>query len=121
MPEHRNLQSSMPMPNSAMQQPNIATGTGMGQSTLPRKSQGLAPPNQFGQLASSSYPSNPVLDFRYQSDFDENGVLFYLGTFGFNSPYQNPYSISQVKVFFSSMGKGNYEDFVGRTLVNCRT
>lgn len=93
----------------------------MGQSSKPRKSLGLTTPNQFGHLGSSSYPSNPVLDFRYQSDFDENGVLFYLGTFGFNSPYQNPYSISQVKVFFSSMGKGNYEDFVGRTLVNCRT
>ena len=114
----------MPMFNSAIQQLSM----GMVQSNGPRKTLGLTPPTQgqsapvqFGQLANSSYPENSVLDFRYQSDFDENGVLYYLGTFGFNSPYQNPYAISQVKVFFSSMGKGNYEDFVGRTLVNCRT
>jgi len=34
---------------------------------------------------------------------------------------QNPHKIGQVQVFFSSLGKGSYEDFVGRTAMNCRT
>lgn len=61
------------------------------------------------------------LQFTYQFDFDENGALYFLGTHGKSAEYQNPYSLSMVKVFFSSMGKGSYEDFVGRSLVNCRT
>jgi len=61
------------------------------------------------------------LEFRLDHDFDENGALFWLGTRGGNQSYQNPYSLSLVKVFFSSMGRGSYEDFVGRSLVNCRT
>lgn len=59
--------------------------------------------------------------FTYRYDFDESGALFYLGTEGKNSEYINPYNRNLVKVFFSSMGKGSYEDFVGRSLVNCRT
>lgn len=61
------------------------------------------------------------VEFRYNYDFDENGALYYLGTKGHMQNYVNPYTLSQVKVYFSSMGRGSYEDFVGRALVNCRT
>ena len=61
------------------------------------------------------------VEFRYAYDFDENGALYWLGTQGKTQNYVNPYSLNQVKVFFSSMGRGSYEDFVGRALVNCRT
>lgn len=61
------------------------------------------------------------VEFRYNYDFDENGALYYLGTKGGTQNYVNPYTLSQVKVYFSSMGRGSYEDFVGRSLVNCRT
>lgn len=61
------------------------------------------------------------LIFTYQYDFDENGAMYYLGTRGRNTEYTNPYSLGEVKVYFSSMGKGSYEDLVGRSLVNCRT
>lgn len=61
------------------------------------------------------------IEFRYNYDFDENGALHYLGTKGNSQNYVNPYTLSQVKVYFSSMGRGSYEDFVGRSLVNCRT
>ena len=44
-----------------------------------------------------------------------------MGTFGKSLPYTNPYTLNQVRVFFSSMGRGSYEDLVGRSLVNCRT
>ena len=59
--------------------------------------------------------------FTYEYDFDENGVFYYLGTKGKISPYQNPHEIGQIKVFASSLGKGNLKDFVGRNLVNLRT
>ena len=61
------------------------------------------------------------LEFKYSHDFDENGALYWLGTCGKTANYTNPYTLGQVKVFFSSMGRGSYEDFVGRALVNCRT
>lgn len=61
------------------------------------------------------------LVFTYRYDFDENGAMYYLGTRGKTCEYVNPYSIGEVKVYFSSMGKGSYEDFVGRSMVNCRT
>lgn len=61
------------------------------------------------------------LEFKYGHDFDENGALYWLGTCGKTANYTNPYTLGQIKVFFSSMGRGSYEDFVGRALVNCRT
>lgn len=61
------------------------------------------------------------IEFKYNHDFDENGALYWLGTYGKTANYSNPYTLGQVKVFFSSMGRGSYEDFVGRALVNCRT
>ena len=89
--------------------------------------------NQSGYLSNPNEPyyqdendpnqqnDQPQLEFTYHHDFDENGALHYLGTLGGQSPYKNPYEINQIKVFFSSMGKGSYEDFVGRRLANCRT
>ena len=59
--------------------------------------------------------------FKYEYDFDENGIFYYLGTKGKILPYKNPHEIGQIKVFASSLGKGNLSDFVGRNLVNLRT
>ena len=59
--------------------------------------------------------------FKYEYDFDENGIFYYLGTKGKIVPYKNPHEIGQIKVFASSLGKGNLSDFVGRNLVNLRT
>lgn len=63
----------------------------------------------------------PILEFTYNYDFDENGVFFYLGTLGKTINYKNPHLIQQVKAFYSSLGKGNIYDLVGRELVNLRT
>ena len=63
----------------------------------------------------------PILEFNYNYDFDENGVLFYLATLGKTTPYRNPHLIQQVKAFYSSLGKGNIYEFVGREIVNLRT
>jgi len=69
----------------------------------------------------SSPQKTDSLLFSYKYDFDDNGALYYLGTAGKKFPWQNPHKIGQVKVFFSSLGKGSVEDFVGRDCVNCRT
>jgi hypothetical protein len=74
---------------------------------------------EFHKSMSLINRTRPV--FKYEYDFDENGVMYYLGTMGKTSPYKNPYEIGQVKVFASSIGKGSLGDFVGRHLVNLRT
>lgn len=40
---------------------------------------------------------------------------------GKTTSYSNPHLIQQVKAFFSSLGKGNIYQFVGRELINLRT
>lgn len=60
-------------------------------------------------------------EFVFQSHFDENGALYFLGTFGKKRLYQNPHTIGQVQAFASSVGAGLVEDVAGRTITNCRT
>ncbi len=60
-------------------------------------------------------------EFIYQYDFDENGLLYFLGTYGKTKSWLNPHTIGQVTVFASSIGHGALEDVVGRTATNCRT
>jgi hypothetical protein len=60
-------------------------------------------------------------EFRYQSDFDQNGLLFYLATQGCSEKWQNPHLTGQVRVFASSLSFGKLEDFVGRTGNSLRT
>ena len=62
------------------------------------------------------------IDFTFAFNFDENGAFYWLGTFGKTRKYANPYTTGLVKVFFSSISeKSRYDDFVGRSLENCRT
>ena len=105
------------------------TGSNMPQhnNTLSREGLPLAYSQADGYTSSEHYSSpehgtqDGELVFNFKYDFDENGALYYLGTRGKTVDYHNPYALSLVKVFFSSMGRGSYEDFVGRSLVNCRT
>jgi hypothetical protein len=60
-------------------------------------------------------------EFIFEYDMDENGALFFLGSFGKKRIYQNPHVIGQVQAFASSLGAGKSEDFVGRQVLNCRT
>ena len=59
--------------------------------------------------------------FKYTYDFDENGVLYYIGTLGKKQIYCNPHELNLVTAFASSLSKGEISDFVGRNLVNLRT
>jgi E3 ubiquitin-protein ligase HECTD1 len=70
--------------------------------------------------ATSAIPTRPT-EFIYEYDFDENGALFYLGSFGKKRLWQNPHVIGQVQAFASSVGAGTVDNFVGRVATNCRT
>lgn len=67
--------------------------------------------------------TEPPQEFFYDYNFDENGVLYYLGTFGKRRMWQNPHTTSQVQAFASSISpKCSIDSFVGRGPVqNCRT
>ena len=60
-------------------------------------------------------------EFVFQHHFDENGALYFLGTYGKRRLYQNPHSLGQVQAFASSIGQGHPEDIVGRTSTMTRT
>ena len=57
--------------------------------------------------------------FKYNSD--KNGLFYFLGSKGNQSKYVNPFEIGELKVFVSSLAQGDYSNFVGRSLTNCRT
>jgi hypothetical protein len=72
--------------------------------------------------ATMAKPKGPKwIDFTYDFDFDERGVLYYLGTYGRKKPWNNPHNLGLVQCFASSIGNGRVEDIVGRSVVNCRT
>ncbi|TNV72110.1 hypothetical protein FGO68_gene17155 [Halteria grandinella] len=60
-------------------------------------------------------------EFIYEYDFDENGALYFLGSFGKKRLWQNPHQIGQVQSFASSIGAGTVDLFVGRVATNSRT
>ena len=89
------------------------------------KSEDNKSPNKFDQSSLSSNinnqiipPANYNIKFKYKNDFDKNGALYFIGTYGLTRKYQNPHDLKLVKAFGSSLLSGFYEDFVGRNLVN---
>ena len=52
--------------------------------------------------------------FTFASNFDENGLLHYIGTEGRSSAYSNPHTRDHVVASRSSSSNGNAYDFVGR-------
>ncbi len=60
-------------------------------------------------------------EFVFEDHFDENGALFFLGSNGKKTMWKNPHTIGQVQAFASSIGAGTVDNFVGRTVTNCRT
>jgi hypothetical protein len=67
------------------------------------------------------YTSHSHIKFKYTSDFDKNGALYYIGTYGLSRKYQNPHELKLIKVFGSSLISGHYNDFVGRKIVDLST
>ena len=61
-------------------------------------------------------------EFLYHSDFDKKGVLFYLGTLGYQTVWQNPDSVQrQVRAFSSALSSGQPCDVLGREIGNTHT
>ena len=84
---------------------------------MARKPQALQPMAMRNTISSKMGPK----EFNYAYDFDENGALFFLGSHGKTSVWQNPHIAGQVQAFASSIGSGSVEVFTGRSAVNCRT
>lgn len=57
---------------------------------------------------------------RYKSDFDRNGVLYYIGSAGGTRAYVNPYESGDVGVTWSSVEAGVMEYFVNNQYMNTR-
>ena len=77
-------------------------------------------PQARTMMAQPSQAMGPK-EFQYSYDFDENGALFYLGSSGRRRVWQNPHILGQVEAFCSCIASGSAENFVGRSLSNCRT
>ncbi|KAL4487551.1 hypothetical protein ABPG72_017340 [Tetrahymena utriculariae] len=60
-------------------------------------------PNQSGSLV-----------FSYAYDFDENGLLFFLGSKGNKIEFSNPFYLNEVMPFCSSLKSGRIEDLTAR-------
>ena len=73
--------------------------------------------NQSNQKSNTVYYPK----FKYQSDFDHNGALYFLGTRGLSKKYENPHTLKLIKAFGSSLLSGNFSDFVGRKYINLST
>ncbi len=85
-------------------------------------------PTQNNDDSSVSYHNNQIIitshshiKFKYKNDFDKNGALYYIGTYGLTRKYQNPHDLKLIKVFGSSLNSGHYNDFVGRKIVDLST
>lgn len=71
-------------------------------------------------LAGSPFVVPVTLDHecRFTGDFDTNGALYWIGTNGGTEAYQNPHTAGRVQVQWSSVSKGNVEDFVAHASPN---
>jgi len=89
------------------------------------------PPASVGQLMPAFQASVPSLAdsglvyLRYQSDFDTNGVMHYLGTQGRRAPWRNPAEMGLVSVRMSELASSPPSHpasaIVGREVVRCCT
>ena len=77
--------------------------------------------NKSNNNNQSSFNRNYNPKFKYKSDFDHNGALYYLGTQGLTKKYENPHKLKLIKAFGSSLLSGNFSDFVGRKYTNLST
>eukprot|EP01112_Ceratiomyxa_fruticulosa_P021039 TRINITY_DN7323_c0_g1_i1.p1 TRINITY_DN7323_c0_g1~~TRINITY_DN7323_c0_g1_i1.p1 ORF type:complete len:585 (-),score=125.19 TRINITY_DN7323_c0_g1_i1:96-1850(-) len=62
-----------------------------------------------------------AVSLQYTSDFDDQGLFYYIGTNGGIEEWSNPFLKGRVRVMCSSQEKGNVADVVGRTPTECWT
>jgi hypothetical protein len=80
------------------------------------------PPQPQGHFTShmTSVATKPT-EFVHSYPFDENGALYWLGSYGKRKVWQNPHRCGQVHAYASSIGQGSAENIVGRVPSNTRT
>eukprot|EP01083_Nonionella_stella_P301307 1032943_1 len=63
------------------------------------------------------------MEFAYTTDFDENGLLYFLGSYARRQAYKNPVQRELVSVVLSSLAADSKNEmyFVGRECVRCMT
>lgn len=107
-----NLQNPIDMEEeiSQISLPNVKSGVTLYKNIEKNKNEGL---QKAVKLVKKEFV------FKYNSD--KNGLFYFLGTRGGRRDYSNPFELGQIKVFFSSLAQGDYSNFVGRSLTNCRT
>jgi hypothetical protein len=59
--------------------------------------------------------------FPFKAPFDENGILYFIGTEGGRKQWVNPHDAGHVVASRSSNGFGHARDLVGRSFVNSHT
>ena len=101
------LKSESPIKNKNNQEINLS------------KSISTEEENKSNNINVNNRKYNPK--FKYKSDFDHNGALYYLGTQGLTKKYENPHKLKIIKAFGSSLLSGNFYDFVGRKFTNLST
>ena len=69
----------------------------------------------FVQSPALQLPETFGTELRFQSPFDQNGVLHHIGTAGGQREYQNPHNTGDVVASMSSIGKGSPAHFVQDT------
>jgi E3 ubiquitin-protein ligase HECTD1 len=82
----------------------------------------------FLKKINESLGNNDIVEFRYENDFDENGLLYWIGTNGKTKPeWMNPIAASnliRLNISESSrqqISSGKLEDMIGRSAVACHT
>ncbi|CAF0905235.1 unnamed protein product [Brachionus calyciflorus] len=66
------------------------------------------------------------VEFNYEKDFDDNGILYWIGTNGKTSDWLNAFNHSNlIKMSYSDsmkqLSSGKHEDLIGRMASNCHT
>lgn len=80
-------------------------------------------PHNLHSMLKLRAPSVSSIEFKHNSDFDENGLLYFLGTCGRSSQWCNPMELGLCQVTMSSVHKASSpaSSIVGRQAVRCVT
>eukprot|EP01006_Ploeotia_vitrea_P049935 TRINITY_DN67395_c8_g1_i1.p1 TRINITY_DN67395_c8_g1~~TRINITY_DN67395_c8_g1_i1.p1 ORF type:complete len:1605 (+),score=973.64 TRINITY_DN67395_c8_g1_i1:233-5047(+) len=83
----------------------------------------LAGGGMAGAVMRQPLPMRDGLQFRYESDFDQNGILYWLGTRKFTAPWRNPAETGIIEVRSSPLASQSMPAWAaaGRECVRCVT
>lgn len=98
-----------------------ATARNLSELTRPPSRQKTIPPVDSDRHQSEKFVPPAVsqtIQFKYSSDFDDNGLLYMLGSKFGKAEFGNPFYASEIMPFCSSLKIGRIEDLTARMSVN---